>query len=382
MSFNDIDLTNFISFQNNFFNNIDLKKYSFNFLKNYVKNNQKHINFSKLIDDNILEKIKSLINDSVNDKFFNIYQSGRYAINTVFQKQVNQNTLVISTIWQHNSVNKILTKYKNLQIIDILNFSIEQFQNIIKNTKFKKIFIYIASTIKCRGLYIQQKIFQNIILILKKYNKEYKIMIDAVHELFMFNRDYSIFDYIIYTAHATIANHNFGLLISSEKIKDIDISQKLLLTYHYNSLKKLKEYFNNIKNFKLYLIQFFKQLTNDYRFNIMPISYKNTVNHIFGITAKNIFLTQNQLKKLAKTKLQIQKKNNEYYLYLRNHLLINKSSEELIQNLNYIKLVLSNIPELPDNICSNAIFFKYSNTHNKQDFANQNIIKNKFKNIK
>jgi hypothetical protein len=41
-------------------------------------------------------------------------------------------------------------------------------------------------------------------------------MIDDVHGMFLIPRDYSIFDYILYTAHSLIPNYEMGFLISKK----------------------------------------------------------------------------------------------------------------------------------------------------------------------
>ncbi len=175
-------------------------------IQNYIQKyniNIERIKQLGLIEEDIVKKIYQLLSISkINQKnsYLAVQQNGTTIITNIFEKQVDDNTLVISSMWQHPSVIINLSRCKNIQIIDLINFSINNFQYVIKNTKFEKVFLYFIGTIRCNGIIIQQIIFQNIIKILKKYNKKYKIMLDAVHELFLSNRDYTIFDYIVYNS--------------------------------------------------------------------------------------------------------------------------------------------------------------------------------------
>ena len=47
----------------------------------------------------------------------------------------------------------------------------------------------------------------------------YVTVIDAVQEMFFLYRDYSMYDYVISTAHATVRLLNFGIMLSKNSVK-------------------------------------------------------------------------------------------------------------------------------------------------------------------
>lgn len=331
--------------------NINQKDIQLN-IQQYIKKyniNLEELKKSKIIDNNIIIKIYSLLNKSkINQKntFIFIKDNATNIITDIFDKQVDNETLVISSTSQHPSVIINLARCKNVQTLDLINFSKEKFQNIIKNTKYKKIFLYFIGTIRCNGIIIQQKTFLDIIAILKKYNKTYKLTIDAVHELFLNQRDYTIFDYIIYTAHAIIKNHDIGILISKEKMYQDNISDidKLLLTQHYKGLQIIKKYIDNnyIFNIKKQYMEYFKDIINNQRFfYIQNITQFNT----FCIYCNNAYLSKKNLQHFGKDQLlQHQFKDGIQIIYIRLLYLIPEDKVFIKSKLQYLKQLLLNMP--------------------------------------
>lgn len=284
-------------------------------------------------------------NLSLQNSCLSVKSSATTIITDIFDVQVDDNTLVITTDWQHPSVEANLVKCKNLHIVNILNFNITTFQNLIKTTKFKKCFVYCIGTIRCIGVSISNQIFQQIIMILKKYNKQFKIAIDACHELFLTKRGYAIFDYIVYTAHAIIKNHQFGLLISKNNFyQELTLEHKLQLTQHFKALQIINSYINTVKSLKTNLLHQFSDIFQDQKYSNISDTIITQFN-TFCIHANNIFLTERQLQQFNKnTIFECEIKDNQYIFFVRLLYLVDISEQQLQQQITNIKQFLFKLP--------------------------------------
>lgn len=184
-------------------------------------------------------------------------------INKLFDNYVSENTLVITTTSEHPSVKKALNKCKNVSYM--YNKCQLDTSFINKLERFNNIFIY------CIGLSVGDKQITNndIISLLKDYlersNIKATFVLDAVQELYMLPRDYSIYDYVIATAHAFITSYDTGILFSKEKLesdntwlyrgnKYLDILKLMLphkdklFMFHYIMMQYFGKYINSDKS--------------------------------------------------------------------------------------------------------------------------------------
>ena len=146
-------------------------------------------------------------------------------INYLFDKYVDDNTLLITSVVEHDAVkeaiDRIGRKDKDHVIfhyyngIDSLNLS--QVKEAVMNKTYKKAFLYIIGTQITTGEITPQKFYEKVISYLKSKGIEVISVIDDVHGLFLVPRDYSIFDYVISTAHALIRRWDMGLMWSKTK---------------------------------------------------------------------------------------------------------------------------------------------------------------------
>lgn len=207
-------------------------------------------------------------------------------INKVFEKEVDDDTLVITSYSEHPSVEEVITHYKNVERIDIYVNDLKKELKRIKSIKeFKKVFVYIIGTEVGTGVITPQYVFEQIIEFLRQNNCEYKLMIDDVHGLFTVPRDYSIFDYILCTAHSLVPKYNMGILFS--KSGDIGICSKACSEDY---LPRLEITLRNKVNF-----QVFKNIIYEYLYDLLADKeqfrlYDYTSNHIFAVRVKNIDL--------------------------------------------------------------------------------------------
>lgn len=158
-------------------------------------------------------------------------------INNLFDKYVDDDTLVITTGSEHHSVRNNLNKCKN-----VVNFvcrgEIRKDIDIINVIKpFKKVFIYMIALSVGDPHYLNNCIVEQLQNILSENNKQFVTVLDAVQELFLLPRDYSIYDYVIGTSHALIPNYDMGMLFGKEELsykagnwlKDFNDCLKVLL---------------------------------------------------------------------------------------------------------------------------------------------------------
>ena len=136
-------------------------------------------------------------------------------INKLFFTYVDNDTLVIISNAEHETTVNNFNKCKNGLILDhskdIRGYNYDKVINEAK--KYKKVFFYCIGTQISTGEISPQTFFVE----LKSKFNENKIpvimVLDAVQEMFLEPRDYSIFDYIIGTGHAICWNYDLGLLI-------------------------------------------------------------------------------------------------------------------------------------------------------------------------
>lgn len=249
------------------------------------------------ITDDCTEEEKSLLtkqwlsivpyhNISEKDYKLTFDETATTIINKVFEKEVDNDTLVITSCSEHPSVEEAVTHCKNVIKLDIYSDNFKNELKQLKNLKqFKKVFVYIIGTEVGTGVITPQYIFEQVINYLKENNCFYKIMIDDVHGLFTVPRDYSIFDYILCTAHSLVPKYNMGILLS--KSGDIGVCSKACSEEY---LPRLNITLRNKANFLL-----FKNIIYEYLYDLLNNKehfelYNYTSNHIFAIKVKNLDL--------------------------------------------------------------------------------------------
>lgn len=131
-------------------------------------------------------------------------------INYLFSKYVDDETLVICTSSEHPSVKENLKKCKNVQYIVRQNL-LQPIENLYS---YPKVFMYFIGTSVGDGQYTGNSLVYNIKKELQSKGIKTKIVLDAVQELFFIPRDYSLYDYVIGTAHAIIPGYDMGMLWS------------------------------------------------------------------------------------------------------------------------------------------------------------------------
>lgn len=209
-------------------------------------------------------------------------------INGLFDKYVDDETLVLYTNNEHDNVKKNLQKCKNtLEVEYYPIIKPLKLQNIINECKkYKKVFVYMIGTQISTGEITPQIFFEKLKQQLV-YNKiDHTIVLDDVHGMFLVPRDYSLFDYIIYTAHALIKHYDMGIMISKDRfmgIQAINWGKEYLemLDVVLKRKEKLRIFPYVMKN------EFYEILLNE-GFGIC----EDTSPQIFSLKTNNIFYTK------------------------------------------------------------------------------------------
>ena len=202
-------------------------------------------------------------------------------IDQLFAYYVDDDTLVITTELEHNAVKANLKKCKN-----VLAIKTDQFNNILHNDysiikdlineskKFKKCFVYIIGMQNAYMIATPNQFFEQLKQEFVHNNINHTLCIDAVQEFFLTPRDYTIFDYVIGTAHATVSNHNLGFLIRKNNIHSFCdpglIDDLYLFLLQLDILFKRK---NKLDSFKQVIAQYFEAHFNGRYIQLDSVDY-------------------------------------------------------------------------------------------------------------
>ena len=241
-------------------------------------------------------------NISAEDRVLAFDESGTAFIDAIFKKEVDDDTLVISTSYEHSSVQKQLSVVKNKLLLtsdcDIRGYNINPI--ITEAKKYKKVFVYIIGTQLSTGEITPQLFFEELKDNFVKHNIEHKIMIDDVHGMFIVPRDYRIYDYILYTAHSLVTEYDMGILVSKEYI-----SGKRAYNWGKEYLEKLDIVLSKKRKmlqFKNTMIQYFNEyLSHTDMFRL----YQFTSDHIFAVETTGINYTKENWEELDSYKIRV-----------------------------------------------------------------------------
>ena len=201
-------------------------------------------------------------------------------INCLFSQKVDNDTLVIVSNNEHENVIKNYVQCKNIYILDFDTEIIPcKLDNLYAEcSKYKKIFVYVIGTQVSNGIITPQLFFKKLKDWLILNQKEHTITIDDVHGLFIIPRDYTIFDYIVYTCHALITQFDMGILIAKRPSE--------LVGYHYlnwgnaylNAIEIVFRHLIKFYNFKNIMCQYFEEEIAEKKLTLNT----NVAPHIFA----------------------------------------------------------------------------------------------------
>ena len=234
------------------------------------------------------------------NRYITFDKSGTDFINKIFETEINDETLVISSIHEHESVKKWLKIIKNVILLDLNDDYTQSIDKILfEARKYKKVFVYIIGTKNATGEITPQEFFVQLKQKFEKNNIFYTLVLDDVQGMFLVPRDYSIFDYIIGTAHALCPGYDMGIMLS----KYFEFGKKAYnwgeeYLKHLDIMLKRR---NKINIFKTVMLSYYKKHLNIDNKLANPLS----VPYIFYFTIKDLNFTQKTTDLLHKFNLLI-----------------------------------------------------------------------------
>lgn len=167
------------------------------------------------VNNDLLKSLADIQSKTAEDQVFSFAPCATDIIERLFKQYVDDDTVVLTTKQEHPKVDRILKKQKNvIYVFDDCKFNIDVFQlaNIV--SQYKRAFIYVIGTTCSIGKRVDQSQLKAIKHVLSQAHVSSIFVLDAVQELFMLQRDYSMFDYVIGTAHAIVPKYDCGMVIS------------------------------------------------------------------------------------------------------------------------------------------------------------------------
>ena len=265
--------------------------------------------------------------------------AGTEFIKQIFKKEVDDDTLVISSKYEHEGVNKELNKCKNVLLLEYNKDFLQRgktLQTIINTAKqYKKVFVYLIGTQISTGQITPQSFLYNLKKEFSTNKIKHIIFLDDVHGMFMVPRDYTLFDYILYTAHAIIPNFNMGVLISKTGnygYTALDVGKEYL-----PKLKALLQHKETLNLFKRILIEYF----SEYLANPELQLYQNTVDHIFALQTENLYFTDEQYIQLKQYGITLSEHHTQFsFIRIRFQEFLLQDSTAALEGLSLMRRTL------------------------------------------
>lgn len=172
----------------------------------------------------LTEQLKKYIplGNTLNDHILYVHKTASDFINYLFDKYVVNDTLLITSVVEHETVEKNIARldrdgkdhirmhfYNGMKTLNLA-----QVREVLRVKKYKKAFVYIIGTQITTGEITPQRFYEKLRSFLIDNGVEPIMVIDDVHGMYMVPRDYSMFDYVICTAHALIRRWDMGLMWS------------------------------------------------------------------------------------------------------------------------------------------------------------------------
>lgn len=241
---------------------------------------------------NIQNKYKSLLPyGSLTAFHLEVADRVSFFIKKIFSEYVTNDTFVIHSSFEHPNVEKELAKVehkKQLLYDQIISFNFEGFLTEYKASGCKEIFVYVPGASTCTGQIVPQYFYTSIKEACNKYDIPCMMVCDDVHGMFITSRNYSIFDFILYTCHSFISNFDMGMLWSKHNKKLGYTNIERAETY-YNNLTLFLSKLDKIRIFPLLLAEYFAEELADPKYVEL---YTNTSCHIFALKTKGLIFNQ------------------------------------------------------------------------------------------
>lgn len=330
------------------------------------------LDFNSLEWKNIEDKYKSLLHyTNLNDFHLEVADRASYFIHKIFEKYVNDDVFVIHSSFEHPNVLKELEKVKNKKCLffnQLISFNLDDIMAEYKASGCNKIFVYVPGTSVCTGQIIPQNFFIKIKNTCERLNINCILVCDDVHGMFITPRDYSIFDFVLYTCHSYIPGFDMGMLWSksTDTLGFTNIKRAQL---YYNKLVLFLNSFNKIRLFPILLCEYFAE---ELEYTEHLDLYTNTTPHIFALKTKGLLFNQEYYDKCNNFKVELGE-TRAYINFIRMRIqeFILEDPDFIIKALQTTKKVIKSIL-LKSQIQQNEIVF--DGQKNIQQTLTENIL--------
>ena len=314
------------NYLNSFFNN-EAEKFLFNNNKLSKIYNLESEDWKSA--ENKFKQLFPYQNSYLDKLHIRLYESASTVIKELFNT-VDSTTFVFS-VTEHPTINNCFEMLKNKEILHydtIQNLDVDLLINKIKNSGCSKVFIYLTGIVETHVL--PQEFCIRLKQALIDINIPHIIILDDVQGMFIIPRDYSLFDYIIYTCHSLVPNFDCGILLTRDSnysgCVNAEVIERYLLSLNL-VLSKLNKFNTLIGLIKQYLIE---ELNSGY-FNIPNDSMPIILYLNLDESSKKIFARYKNT--LEEYKIEI----GDRAIQIKMNFLLLNPSEKIIEGLKILK---------------------------------------------
>lgn len=309
---------------------------------------------------------KHLLNyTNLDDFHLEVADRASYFIEKIFKTYVNDDIFVIYSSFEHPNVLKELENVKNKYCLfynELVTFDFDKILCKFKDSKCNKIFVYVPGTSVCTGQIIPQRFYLTVKENCEKLGIDCMLMCDDVHGMFITPRDYSIFDFVLYTCHSYIPGFDMGILWSKRK-ETLGFTNIVRSNEYYKRLCMFLDRLDKVRIFPLLLAEYFaKELSDINHFEL----YTNTTTHIFALKTKGLVFNQSYFDKCDEYKVRLgETKAFINFIRLRIQEFILEDSDFILNGLRITKKAIESFINKANLYQNNIIFDGKKNIEHK-----------------
>lgn len=285
-------------------------------------------NYNNIIDEYF--RLMPCCNLTSDTHKIEVAPTARELITKLFTHCVDDDTLIIYSSSEHQSVVENVNRFKHSLSITTDEIQQLNFSNILREIKnYKKVFVYIIGTEISTGRIIPQKFYTRIKQILVNNNKEHVIVSDDVHGMFITPRDYSIFDYIIGTAHALVVGYNMGIIITKKENPEFGIIATNWLEEYLKPLNVVLSRKEKLYDFYKVISMYLEDYVYDKRTKLLP----NITPNIFALRIPKTIISEKLRLQLREYQIKVE----GYNVDNTQHCFIRMRGQQFITDSSYLK---------------------------------------------
>lgn len=193
-------------------------------------------------------------------------------IDELFKKNVHDDTLLIISDCEHGAVVQAADRCKKVLTLsmesEIMSLDFSSLHRRLSEKDYKNVFVCIIGTSSATGEITPQYCFKALKNALDEKDINYKICIDDAQGLFTVKRDYSLFDYILATAHVIAPYYVMGILISKTGEVGLKVSNWLKKYIAISDVSK--EVLQHFNDFNIMMTDYFTPIIAEHKGCFLP----------------------------------------------------------------------------------------------------------------